>query len=333
MASADNNLNPDFPLNSHKHPHYHLRLNKSVDRLLFIDIIKAFNVCFEINGYRYIGFGGPYLEDFKLLSNMFPAIKMISIESDDETFKRQKFHVCSTNLELTPGSFKDFLDKTEVFDKYPVIAWIDYTDNKIERFREIEALSKKAGINSLVRVTLRAQPVNIKAPAWLNKKFKKELKQICDEYSLGNINEEDFFQEASLSKIVCLLIEKAMRKGLDSDERVFKLLHKVRYSDGTQMVSVTGLIGDEDSDKIVEEMKSQCSYIDGNEIGVIDIPPLTLKERFHIEAYLPSKKKDGKTIAKILGYMIGKDGDDSLRKYEQYEKYYPYYPYFNKIIP
>ena len=106
MASADNKPNPDFPLNSHKHPHYHLKLNKSIDRLLFIDIIKAFNVFFEINDYRYIGFGGPYLEDFKLLSNMFPKIKMISLEIDEETYKRQKFHLCSNNLDLKPYSFK-----------------------------------------------------------------------------------------------------------------------------------------------------------------------------------------------------------------------------------
>ena len=107
MAAVD--YNDDIQLNLHKHPHYHLRLNKSIDRLLFIDIIKAFNIFFDVHQYRYIGLGGPYLEDFKLLSYTFPEMKMISLESDVETYRRQVFHKCSRNIELINSSFKIFL--------------------------------------------------------------------------------------------------------------------------------------------------------------------------------------------------------------------------------
>lgn len=332
MAAADHN--DEIKLNFHKHPHYHLRLNKAIDRLLFIDIIKAFNTCVDVHKYCYIGFGGPYLEDFKLLSYAFPEMKMISLESDEETFKRQEFHKCSRNLELINDSFKNFIDETEVFDKYSIIAWLDYTDNKIERFREIETLSNKMGANSLVRFTLKAQPYRAKAPAYVNNRFRKEIRQICVEYLSYDISERDLFRHETFSKIISDVLEQAIYRGLNSSNLVFQPLHRVRYSDGTQMLSVTGLIREANSNDIVEEIKKQCSYItDAQTIDVIDIPSLTLKERFHIEKCLPNQGKKGEVIAKQLNYMLGIDEEDNLRKCEQYEKYYPYYPYFNKIIP
>lgn len=331
MASTENNTNNEF---GHKHPHYHLRVNKAIDRLLFVDLIKAFNLFFNVREYKYIGFGGPYLEDFKLLSYTFPEMEMISIEADEETYKRQKFHKCSQKLQLMPETFKQFLDETEVFDKHSIIAWIDYTDNKIERFREIETFSKKTKANSLIRFTLNAKPLNMKAPIWVNKRRRRDIEQICSEYLPDRKVDQELFKNDTFSKIICELVEKAIIKGLDIDSRVFEPLHCVRYSDGTQMVSVTGVICEEkDSDRIAEGIKEECSYINDKVVDIIDIPSLTLKERFHIEACLPNTKKDGAAIAAKLGYMIGNDEEDNLRKCEQYEKYYPYYPYFNKIVP
>ena len=317
-------------LNKHKHPHYHLRLNKAIDRLIFIDIIKAFSTSINIQKkkYRYVGFGGPYLEDFKLVSGLFPNMKMVSLETDKETHKRQIFHKCTKNIQLLNDSFDKFLDQTDLFDKYPVIIWLDFTDDTIKCLRQIEALCKRIIEKSLIRITLNSEPND-------NSYSPKYFEKIHSEYLSIKFKTIDLEQPEKLSKIVCQMAEKSINKGLQSAKLVFLPLHRVRYRDGQQMITLTGIICEQKgSDDIFKKMKDQCPYLNtDNGLDIIDIPALTLKERLNLDRYLPTAKEDGKTIAKKLGYMIEELEDKNLRKCKQYEKYYRYYPHFNKIIP
>jgi len=57
-----------------KHPAYHLRPNKAVERVAFIDGIKHLGRFERLSEYTYFGFGGPYLEDFRLLYEFYPEI-------------------------------------------------------------------------------------------------------------------------------------------------------------------------------------------------------------------------------------------------------------------
>jgi hypothetical protein len=47
---------------------YHLRQNKAIDRNLFTDLLSRIGRYKNISDYTYYGFGGPYMEDFKVLS-------------------------------------------------------------------------------------------------------------------------------------------------------------------------------------------------------------------------------------------------------------------------
>ena len=314
-------------LNSHMHPHYHLRPNKAIDRLLFVDIIRAFDGVFGIqkNKYVYVGLGGPYIEDFKLLSNLFPKLKMISLEHQAEVYKRQLFHKCSRNLTLEPKSFGEFLNDTYMFEENPTIVWLDYTDLAIENFKEIESLCLKIQANSLIRITLKSH----------TKCEKDDFQRIYDDYLSGQISEDDITFN-NISNIVCNMLKNAINKALCSANLSFLPLHQARYSDSTQMFSLTGVICDEETDhkKLFKKIHKRCSDINGdNCIDVIDIPSLTLKERMHLESCLPRANNDGKVVARKLKYMIEKRVGDNLLKCQQYEKYYRYYPHFNKIIP
>ena len=44
---------------------YHLRPGKAVDRKLFIESLQLMSRRLQVENYTYIGFGGPFLEDFK----------------------------------------------------------------------------------------------------------------------------------------------------------------------------------------------------------------------------------------------------------------------------
>ena len=57
-----------------KHPPYHLRANKAADRLILMETITRVTraLSASMDDYTYYGFGGPFLEDFKLIRKFFP---------------------------------------------------------------------------------------------------------------------------------------------------------------------------------------------------------------------------------------------------------------------
>ena len=91
-----------------RHPPYHLRVNKAIDRFLLVEILDILKRhCDDISDYTYYGFGGPFLEDCKLIHNRYREIKIVSIEKNEQTFKRQRFHQFSKNLELRQEDFEN----------------------------------------------------------------------------------------------------------------------------------------------------------------------------------------------------------------------------------
>jgi len=74
-------------------PAYHTRPNKAVDRLTLIDAIRLVVKPRELSDYTYYSMGGPTLDDFRLIYEFYPEIKMVSIEQHEETYKRQQFHL------------------------------------------------------------------------------------------------------------------------------------------------------------------------------------------------------------------------------------------------
>jgi hypothetical protein len=58
---------------------YQLRPNKAVERLLFVDLLSILDHEIHIGrDYGYFGFGGPQMEDFRLLHERFAKMQMIS---------------------------------------------------------------------------------------------------------------------------------------------------------------------------------------------------------------------------------------------------------------
>ena len=78
---------------------YQLRPNKAVERLIFVDLLSRLDSWIQIGrDYDYFGFGGPQMEDFRLLHERFPQMKMVSLEREREVLKRQKFNNPHTNV-------------------------------------------------------------------------------------------------------------------------------------------------------------------------------------------------------------------------------------------
>ena len=311
-----------------RHPPYHLRVNKAIDRFLLVQIIDILKRHCDISDYTYYGFGGPFLEDCRLIHNRCPEIKIVSIEKNEHTFKRQEFHRFSKNLDLIQIDFDSFLahfssDGKEIF-------WLDYTDLRFGHFEEFIDVLRKVSENSVVKITVRAEPPSNGVAAW--EKFQREYGQLFPKLARQTaIKRPSLFLEL-LQDMFQIASQQALPA---SGESVFQLLDSSHYNDQTQMLSITGMVCNRKQRSDVRQWFKNWAFsnFDWNEPRKIDVPTLSIKERLHLEKYLPTKQKTGRSLSRALGYRIDDTDPTHLEKLRQYEEFYPYYPYFARVSP
>jgi hypothetical protein len=62
---------------------YRLRPNKAVDRELFLALLVRLAATMKIENHQYVGLGGPFLEDFRLIHARLGINDMVCIESEE----------------------------------------------------------------------------------------------------------------------------------------------------------------------------------------------------------------------------------------------------------
>lgn len=336
-------------LSQSRHPSYHLRPNKAIDRLLFLEAIRALNTYCTLDQHSYIGFAGPFLEDARMISQNYPNLKQISIEADVETHKRQEFHRCSRNLTLLHTTFRQFL--TEAFpSNKPTVIWPDYTGLSREVLLEVSDVARKSLPLSLLRVTVRAESSlfnelklrrgidrlpSQKAAEFKNfaEEFEKSLTVHDTAYDSSLFTFENFLPH-KYPQLLAHVISSVIQ-GSCVAPKVFVPLQTSMYSDGTIMMSLTGIFSTEEKRGELEKHFHYEGVLSDNPLlpEPIDVPILTTKERLHLESLLPAASADGDRCLKKLGYLLEDDKDLTLYKLKQYEKYHRFYPFFGKLVP
>lgn len=339
-------------LTASKHPAYHLRPNKAIDRAIFIELLQAFDRYQPLTNHIYIGFGGPFLEDFRLVTREFPRMLMYSIESDGETSKRQVFHKCTRNMQFFNCAFEEFLSSKFPTDS-PTITWADYTGFSRDNLLEISDIARQAIPFSVLRITVEAETPLYKElgllprkplvmPSKKKVKFEEFIENFRQRVNLQDVSyDQDLFRWPSFTEVgFPVLLSKLIHSVITVaclHPKVYLPLHSVKYSDGTIMLSVTGLIClEQDRADIIEHFRSKSEFFSANyaAIETIDVPMLTTKERLHLECQHPVLSVNGNTAA-ALGYLVEGDDSKDLNRYKmtQYEKYHSLYPYFGRLIP
>ncbi|HOI55433.1 MAG TPA: hypothetical protein PLP01_09315, partial [Phycisphaerae bacterium] len=143
---------------------YRLRPNKAVDRELFLSLLMRLTPTLGLERYHYVGLGGPFLEDFRLIHARLGLAKMTCLEVEEEVHKRQIFNRPIESIDCLHSTLEDFLDEHD-FDT-PAIIWFDYTEprgitGQIERFAQTIGT---VPIGSVLRVTLNANPASLGTP-------------------------------------------------------------------------------------------------------------------------------------------------------------------------
>jgi hypothetical protein len=310
-----------------KHPPYHLRPNKAVDRFMLIEAIRKLELIGDLSEYTYYGFGGPYLEEFRLLYEFCPEIGMVSIEEDGDTLKRQKFHLPCGTLRLERAQFKSFLAQYDSKDEKSIF-WLDYTRLDFGAFEDFQVLLEKVAANSVIKVTLRADPGD-----YIDKAddFRAQFGALMQDPSADPPRDSEQFAD-----FVQDMLQVAAQQVLPAAvEMTFQPLTSFCYADGVSMFTLTGIVCQRAEQKAIRSHFKSWPFASLNwgRPKRIDVPFLSTKERLHLQKHLPCERNTGQRLLKVLGYAIDANNRKSAVKLKQYADFHRYFPYFVKAIP
>lgn len=319
---------------------YHLRTNKAIERQIFVDTLKKIHTYKSIFDHIYIGFGGPFLEDFKLLHNEFDFQTMVSLEEDENVVKRQQFNKPYSCIVCKHENSKSFIaDYQNNLNGRNSIFWLDYTrpSHFSQQLNEVVDLLGKMKEFDILRVTFNANPgslvenKNLPTPELLEKRMEKFKERTGGYYLESQINSNMMTQKefpGAINIITKYAIELAMQSG-----HVFIPLTSFSYADGQQMYTLTGIVlpkGEEASFLDTTKLSQWNFYNDFWQKPLsISTPPLSLKEKHTIDTELPFLHPTQEQLSAIeekLGFQFSE-----AEMLASYIKYYRQFPQFSKI--
>jgi len=319
---------------------YHLRPNKAIERQLFIELCGKINRIRSLSEYVYIGFGGPFLEDFKLIHAYFDNKRMISLEIEPHTYQRQRFNQPLSCIECLNLSSNKYIRSYDLKDN--AIIWLDYVEPKklADQLSEFQLLLGKIHPYDVVKITLNANPEALGNKGNTPEEKRKHRFQVFKSRVgklLQNVDEHQIDKE-QFPQVLCGILKNVVKTQSvtqDSPNHLFQPLTAFVYSDGPhQMLTLTGILLDKNEVK---------DFMDNTTIGKwslaikewgppekINVPTLTLREKMFIDSCLPNSTPF--EIHDLINFAFDKNPRKSLEMLENYVKYYRYYTYFSKIV-
>jgi len=328
---------------------YQLRPHKAIERNLFISILKKLDRSskIDLHEYRYVGFGAPFLEDFKLLHLEFGIVDMDCIEYNYFAFSRQKFNNPYYFVNLHNTSSTEYITEIGFNQKKNQIIWWDFAEPAEfrQQLLDIELTAERVWNLDILKFTFNAQTSSFISSH--NLKFESvELNKIIrflkDDptyqlYLPDKVTSKDIIDD--FSALLRAMAMRAVKRGLS--KRTIKVdfnhISSFRYADRQVMTTMTGMICETDEfKKILKESglekwefyqtESLKELIIANEISV---PAMTVIERIEIDKKIPSS--DFIKLAKELKFFYGENDEENLNLLKGYCKYYKYLPYYSKV--
>lgn len=321
---------------------YQLRPNKAVDRELFLSLLVRLAATLQIEFYRYVGLGGPFLEDFRLIHARLGIDDMVCIEVEKSVHERQNFNRPVDCIECVNSTLEDYIDST-YFEK-PVIIWFDYTDpgkitDQIERFSRTIT---EVPINSILRVTLNANPSALGKPdaneiavevgdlaestsgpkkniqEWRLDRFRERLGSLFpSDLKADGMTFKNFGK--SVLRALYLAVEK---EALSLSDRKIVWTLATHYADGQPMVTAT-LIICPINDELIESVVKTWEFLSTlGEPLLLDMPALSTLERLTMESCQDARGR--------LGFELPKSdmGEDPFLSFK---KFYRVFPHFSRV--
>lgn len=320
---------------------YHLRQNKAVERVLFEEQLKILGSWLldvsnkSIEEYRYVGFGGPFLEDFKSIHRNLNIKNMLSIEYDENTLMRQRFNkpISCINLPDEPLDSSEFITKDQF--QIETILWLDYVNTDYNsQLNDIKNAVEKMNEFDILKMTFNANVSNIKSEKenLHEGRLEEFSKLISDDYRPSKMD-PDSFTAKRFHNVLIKEIQNALSLGVRHKKDVeFVILSAFVYKDGQKMLTVCCILLTTKSKAKFEEkakLKDWEFYFHDDKVYDISLPSLSARERIEIERLLPNGGIE--EVKNHLGYNISHTASESNSLLENFINYHSRYPWFGKI--
>ena len=323
-------------MSQQKHSPFHLRQNKSVDRELFLDLLLQLKSCLDIARYRYIGMGGAFLEDFRLVHARLGIMDMVCVEFDKNVQKRQQFNRPVSCIAFEEKYIEEYINITEFSS--PVILWLDYTESKKlrEKFSMFSQSSMDLPINSVLRITLNAsgnafgknlddqESEDVDPGEAMERRNTLRLTRFQSE--LGDIVPIDLKPSDMNRRNFGISLLKTLRNAIDgkmsrTDRRAVWAL-ATHYADGQPMVTATVVVCEKKNES-VDRVVSSWEHMSGPESPlVLDMPVLSTLERLTLQSCEDPKDE--------LEFELP-DSDMGRDPFISFKKYYRFFPHFSRV--
>lgn len=313
--------------NTGKIINYSLRPSKNVERKMICEYIRELKKEYEINKYRYIGFGSFYFSDFILLHKEFNINKMISIEKDERNSERFNFNKPYSCIDIYFGESSDVLNSDIEWDsRTKDIIWLDY-DKVLDE-------SKILDFETCIKNSISGSLVMLSFNATLNDKReggrREDLIKNCTEERVSTDILEKELDPIESHKTFRKIINNALEKSLvdknskyveECDKYSAKQIIFFKYRDAAPMLTLGYiLIKNSELDKYNRCKFNEIEFFSENEDPYkIDVPNFTYKELQLINSKLPNVTIDN--IQKEMPFI-------SMKDLEKYTKIYRYFPNF-----
>ncbi|MCE0497844.1 MAG: hypothetical protein LV481_07865 [Methylacidiphilales bacterium] len=311
-------------------PAYHLRTNKTVERVLFLELLRKLNGNIPVGKCKYVSLGGPYLEDFSLIHGAFGNRDMVSLEIKEHVRSRQRINRPHSQIVLTLDSTSDFVEKYQT-DRKPLIVWFDYErpDWKSQISESCELLQKFPQMG-IFKVTLSGKTDwlqgNPEDP--LPERAIKVTKMFGDygNFTAGDINDDSICD--TLYKILHAAVAAAVP---DTAKRMVRTLASYQYNDGTPILTVTMIVGPSAKIKQIENKLKKWPFANLNwdKPQRIAIPSLSLREKLAVDQLLPNASAT--KIVKKLKLQLVEKYMDSVNIMKNYIQFYRHVPQFLRV--
>ena len=313
---------------------YHLRPNKYVDREIFLDLLAKLDPCVNLGRYRYIGLGGPFLTDFRLIDNRFKMRRLVCLDSSYKVHERQKFNRPSRNVTIVWRKIGDYLDE-RTFGS-PVVIWLDYTsakdiDEQISRFSRTVT---NVPAHSIIRITMNANPESLGNPPADGNETSEVPKQEPQEYRLNRLKRKfvdlfpsnvspDNMSRKKYGKVLLRILKIAVDKEIMGSNINVVWALATHYADDSPMVTATAVVCRKKFHDEIKNIINNWEYASNPRNPLLlDVPVLSTLERITMAASRNPRSK--------MKFDL-KSGSMGMDPFEAYEKYHRVLPHFSRV--
>lgn len=320
---------------------YHLRPNKAIDRQIFLELLTRFHGFRPIHDYTYVGFGGPFLEDFRAVEGFFGVRRMISLEGDAAVLDRQRFNLPFTNVDCRKQLSGEFISTYAAEEIGSAIVWLDYAaaNERRAQLGEFQSLLTKMRGYDIIKITMNANPATLPLRNGAGKddmraRYEAAEQQLGDLW-LPTVTEAQMTRKEFPRVVLgCALraANRALPPGRDLD---FVPLTSFVYADSEhRMLTLTGaMIPRTDVARMRSALrlrKWELAYREDRAPIEIVTPMLSTRERIFFEQLLPKYRR---SLSKRCDFQVAVNSRESTELLQSFARFHRYYPHFARIVP